>query len=71
MDILGTINRATELIDEGLNLYHSVKGQVDNGAADISADTLEEAKAALAGAIQRANAAHDSLEAAIAARLSQ
>lgn len=71
MDILGMVNRATELIDEGLNIYHSVKGEVTDASAAHNDTTLEEAKARLEASIQRAQTAHDSLAAAIDARLNK
>jgi hypothetical protein len=71
MDILGMVNRATELIDEGLNIYHSVKGEVTDASAAHDDDTLEQAKARLESSIQRATLAHDSLKAAIDARLNK
>lgn len=70
-NILDMIQRATELVDEGLKLYEQTKEQVSNVAADIDADTLQEAQAALAAALNRANAAHDSLDAAISRALAE
>lgn len=69
MDILALINRATELIDEGLTIYNQIKPEITDAKSAVGDDTLEEAKARLEQSMQRAKSAHDSLHAAIQQRL--
>jgi hypothetical protein len=70
-DILALINRATELIDEGLSIYNRLKPEVSDASSALGDDTLAEAKARLEASLQRAQAAHDDLASAIAARLNK
>lgn len=70
-DILGMINKATELIDEGLSIYNKIKPEISDAKSALGDDTLKEAKARLEQSMARAQSAHDSLHAAIAARLNK
>jgi hypothetical protein len=69
--ILDLINRATELIDEGLTIYNRLRPEISDVGSAIGDDTLAEAKARLEASLQRAQAAHDDLAAAIDARLNK
>jgi hypothetical protein len=67
--ILEMVNRATELVDEGLAIYESVKNVVDDAGDTIENDDLQEAKTRLERSRQKAITAADRLNAAIDARL--
>lgn len=68
MDILAMIDRATELLGEGFNIYNQVTSHVKSDQS-VDGDTLQQAQDRLAAAMQRAEAAHDGLKNAIAVRL--
>lgn len=69
MSILDTINRATELVDEGIRIFGSVHTEVNDVGSAINQTDLTEAKARLEASLQRAQTAHDQLNAAIDRRL--
>lgn len=69
MDILGVINKATELVNQGIGIFEGLTGEVKDASQAIAETDLEQAKQRLAASLQRANTAHDSLKAAIEQRL--
>lgn len=71
VSILASINQAKKYFDLATDIFNNVKSGVGNVTEDISADTLEEAQAALKSSLDRAAEAHDGLEDAIAARLGE
>lgn len=65
MSILASINQAKKYFDLATEIFNSVKAGVSNVHEDLDANTLEEAKAALASSLKRAQEAHDGLDDAI------
>jgi hypothetical protein len=70
MDIVGMITKAAELLEQGTALYEQVRPSIDS-ITGPRPDGLDEAKARLDRALQRANTAHDNLDAAIRQRLGE
>jgi len=68
MDFVGIITKAAELIEQGADLYESVKPSIDSMTGERP-DGLAEARARLDRSMARARQAHSNLDAAIAARL--
>lgn len=70
MDIVGIITKAAELIEQGADLYESVKPSIDS-ITGVRPAGLDEAKARLERSMERALAAHGNLDRAIADRLAK
>jgi hypothetical protein len=70
LNILEMLGKAAEMIEEGTALYERVKPSIESITGDRP-EGLDEAKARLDRALERANAAHDDLDAAIKARLGE
>jgi hypothetical protein len=69
MALLPSINRAIQLFEEASAIAGRVHEAISSGAADLSASDLKTAQERLAAAMEKAQAAHDTLNDAINARL--
>ncbi len=69
MNVLDTINKAIDLYTEAAELYEKIQPSIEGVTAPPSKGLIE-AQLRLQTAMDRANIAHNSLEAAIAERLS-
>jgi hypothetical protein len=67
MDILGMVNKAADLIEEGTRIYESVKPSIDSLTGERPSG-LDAAQERLALSLKRANAASANLDAALKSR---